>query len=111
MVNVDIINENPVTMAELKEKIEDIKKRDKELKPRTLKTHEYLERFVSIKGKDAVKIKEQLLKLQISRIKERHIAKIIDIMPKDIETLKLIFVGENVTLKQDDLEKILEALK
>ena len=98
-------------MAELKEKIEDIKKRDKELKPRTLKTHEYLERFVSIKGKDAVKIKEQLLKLQISRIKERHIAKIIDIMPKDIETLKLIFVGENVTLKQDDLEKILEALK
>ncbi|SRR3989344_3074489 len=111
MVNVDIINESPVTMAELKEKIEDIKKRDKELKPRTLKTHEYLERFVSIKGKDAVKIKEQLLKLQISRIKERHIAKIIDIMPKDIETLKLIFVGENVTLKQDDLEKILEALK
>ena len=111
MVNVDIINESPVTMAELKEKIEDIKKRDKELKPRTLKTHEYLERFVSIKGKDAVKIKEQLLKLQISRIKERHIAKIIDIMPKDIETLKLKFVGENVTLKQDDLEKILEALK
>ena len=111
MVNVDIINESPVTMAELKEKIEDIKKRDKELKPRTLKTHEYLERFVSIKGKDAVKIKEQLLKLQISRIKERHIAKIIDIMPKDIETLKLIFVGENVTLKQDDLETILEALK
>lgn len=111
MANVEIVNEVPLTMAELKEKIEEIKKRDKELKPRTLKTHEYLEKFVSIKGKDAIKIKEELLKLQIPRLKERHIIKIIDIMPKDVETLKLIFVGENITIKQDDLEKILNALK
>ncbi|MEK6907029.1 MAG: hypothetical protein AABW45_00735 [Nanoarchaeota archaeon] len=111
MTNVDIINEVPLTMAELKEKLEEIKKRDKELKPRALKTHEYLEKFVSIKGKDAIKIKEELLKLQIPRLKERHIIKIIDIMPKDVEALKLIFVGENITLKQDDFEKILNALK
>ena len=32
-------------------------------------------------------------------------------MPKDVEALKLIFVGENITLKQDDFEKILNALK
>ncbi len=111
MTNVDIINEVPLTMAELKEKLEEIKKRDKELKPRALKTHEYLQKFVSIKGKDAIKIKEDLLKLQIPRLKERHIIKIIDITPKDVEALKLIFVGENITLKQDDLEKILNALK
>ena len=111
MTNVDIINEVPLTMAELKEKLEEIKKRDKELKPRALKTHEYLEKFVSIKGKEAIKIKEELLKLQIPRLKERHIIKIIDIMPKDVEALKLIFVGENITLKQDDFEKILNALK
>lgn len=111
MANIDLINEMPITMAELKERLDEIKKRDKELKPRTLKTHEYLEKFVSIKAKDALKIKEEIIKLQIPRLKERHIIKIIDIMPKDLEALKLIFVGENITLKQDDLDKILNALK
>lgn len=111
MANTEIINEVPLTMAEVKERLEEIKKRDKELKPRALKTYEYLSKFVDIKAKDAIKIKEGLLKLQIPRLKERHINKIIDIMPKDMETLKLIFVGENITLKQDDLDKILNALK
>ena len=111
MANAEIINENSITMAELKEKLDEIKKRDKELKPRALKTHEYLSRFVDIKAKDAMKIKQDLQKLQIPRLKERHINKIIDIMPNDLETLKLIFVGENITLKQDDLEKIINALK
>lgn len=111
MTNIEIINEMPLTMAELKDKLDEIKKRDKELKPRALKTYEYLEKFVNIKSKDAIKLRDELTKLQISRLKERHINKIIDIMPKDIETLKLIFVGENLTLKQDDLDKILNTVK
>lgn len=111
MPNVDIINEMPLTMAELKEKLDDVKKRDKELKPRALKTHEYLNKFVNLKEKEANRLREELLKLQILRLKERQINKIIDLMPKDAETLKLIFVGENITLKQEDLEKILNALK
>ena len=111
MANVEVINENPITMAELKDRLEEIKKKEKELKPRTLKTYEYLSKFVNIKVKEATNIKEEILKLQIPRLKERHINKIIDIIPKDMETLKLIFVGENVTLKQDDLDKILNALK
>jgi DNA-directed RNA polymerase subunit F len=111
MSNAESINEIPITMAEFKEKIEDIKKRDKELKPRALKTLEYLDKFTKIKAKEALKLKEELVKLQIPRLKERHIIKIIDIMPKDIETLKLIFVGENLTIKQDDLEKILNVIK
>ena len=111
MTNVEIINESPLTMAELKERLESIKKRDKELKTRALKTQEYLNSFIDIKFKDALKIKEDIAKLQIPRLKDRHIVKIIDLMPKDLEILKLIFVGENITLKQDDLDKILSVLK
>ncbi len=111
MSNVEIINESPLTMAELKEKLESVKKRDKELKTRALKTQEYLNNFVDVKSKDALKIKEEIAKLEIPRLKDRHIAKVIDLMPKDLETLKLIFVGENITLKQDDFEKILKVLK
>ncbi|AJF62971.1 MAG: hypothetical protein QT11_C0001G0842 [archaeon GW2011_AR20] len=111
MANIEIINETPISIPELKERLEEIKKRDKELKSRALRTHEYLDKFSNAKVKDSTKLKESILKLQIPRLKERHIVKLIDIMPKDLETLKLIFVGENITLKQDDLEKILSVLK
>ena len=42
MSDLKVINEVPLTMAELKDKLEDIKKRDKELSERAIKTQEYL---------------------------------------------------------------------
>lgn len=111
MANVEIVNEVPVTMAELKEKIEEIKKRDKELNARAQKTYDYLARFTELKTKEAIKLKEELNKLNIPRLKDRHIVKVLDIMPKDIESLKLIFAGENITIKQEDIQKILNAIK
>ena len=32
-------------------------------------------------------------------------------MPKDIDSLKIILTGENLTLKQEDLEKIASIVK
>ena len=111
MPNVQILNEMPITMAELKEKLEDIKKRDKELNTKAKKTHDYLTKFVDIKVNEANKLKESILKLNIPRLKDRHIVKIIDLMPKDLESLKLIFSTENITIKQEDIQKILNAIK
>lgn len=60
--------------------------------------------------KDAEEIKKKLRGLDITRLNEKHIAKIIDVMPTDVESLKLIFAGET-SVKQEDLEKVLECLK
>ena len=111
MTDFRIINETPVSAVELKEKLEAIKKRDKEVGTKATKTIEYLNTFVHIKPKEAGDIKKRILSLNISRLKDRHIAKIIDINPKDIESLKALFTGENLTLKQEDLNKIFEALQ
>jgi len=111
MTDLKVLNEKPLTMAELKEKLEEIKKRDIEISERTQKTLNYLNKFVLLKEKEALKLKEALLNLNISRLKEKHIIKIIDLMPKDIESLKLIFASENITIKQEDLQRILEILK
>lgn len=111
MSDLQVINEKPLTMAELKEKLEEIKKRDKELSDRATKTHEYLNKFAHLKEKEALKLKEEILKLDIPRLKEKHIIKIIDIMPKDIESIKLIFASENITIKQESLQKILDVIK
>ena len=46
MVDVDtILNEEPMSMAELKEELDKIKKRDKELNFRANRTEEYLQHF------------------------------------------------------------------
>jgi len=37
--------------------------------------------------------------------------KIIDLCPKDLDSLKVILTGENITLKQEDMEKIIEVIK
>ena len=98
-------------MAELKNNGEYIKKRDKELNEKTQKTQDYLNKFVKLKEKEALKLKDEVTNLKIPRLKDKHIIKIIDVIPKDMDSLKLIFSAENITIKQEDLQRILDAIK
>jgi len=111
MTNLEVLNETPLTMAELKGKLEDIKKRDKELNERAQKTQDYLNKFVKLKEKEALKLKDEVTNLKIPRLKDKHIIKIIDVVPKDMDSLKLIFSAENITIKQEDLQRILDTIK
>lgn len=108
MAEFNIVEEKPLAMAEVAEKLAEVEKRDKELSFRANKTKEYLSHFVSKKKVNDIKKKMQ--GLDIMRLKDRTIIKIIDLMPKDMDSLKVILTGENITLKEDDLKKILEAL-
>tara|TARA_Y100000034_G_scaffold126401_1_gene177570 strand:+ start:3627 stop:3959 length:333 start_codon:yes stop_codon:yes gene_type:complete len=108
MANLEIIEENSLSLQELKAKLDKIKKRDKDLNPRGIKTYDYIGRFSK---KDTKKLREGLSKLGILRLKDKHINKIVDIVPKSIDELKAILSGENLTLKQEDLTKIVETIK
>ncbi len=108
MVNLEVVNEVSLSMEELKDKLDKIKKRDEDLNPRGIKTYEYINRIVK---KDGKKLKVNLSKLGISRLKDKHINKIVDILPKDIDELRSVLSGENLTLKQEDLIKIVETVK
>jgi DNA-directed RNA polymerase subunit F len=108
MTEFNVISEKPITMAEVAEKLKKIEKRDKELSFRGNKTKEYLSNFV---GKEKIAdIKKKLEALEVSRLKERHIVKIIDIRPTDTDSLKVILSGEAITVKEEDLKKILDAI-
>lgn len=110
MSEITILSEKPLTLSELKEKLAKIEKRDKELSFRANKTKEYLANF-TVKEKGISALKKKIEELNISRIKERHIVKLIDVMPKDIDSLKMILSGESLTLKEEDYQKLLEALQ
>jgi len=72
-------------------------------------TLDFTKKFEKIKFKDAIKLKEEISKLGISKIKDSDIAKIIDLMPEDASDINKIFV--DVTLDEEETNKILEVVK
>ena len=74
-------------------------------------TSNYIEKFVKIKPAKAQEIGEALREMKMEKLKEKHIAKIIDFMPEDSDDLKKIFVGEDFGLENDEISSILEKLK
>ena len=72
---------------------------------------DYIKKFVKIKPEKAKEIKKALQDLNMIKLKPKHIAKILDVMPEDIEDVRKIFVGEDVALDQDEITSILDAIK
>lgn len=92
-----IKEERPITMAEVvalagdSEKSQEIKK--------------FIANFTKMKAEEAIKIKEELAGLDILKLKEAHIVKIVDFMPTDATELNKIL--SDISLDQEEMEKIL----
>jgi DNA-directed RNA polymerase subunit F len=110
MPEIKIIEEKPISMAELKEDLKEIKKRDSELSFRTAKVAEQMEVLKVVKLKDAEEMFGKIQKLDISRLKDVHIYKIIDLLPQNLVELKNIVQSYSLTVTNEKLEKILEIL-
>ena len=110
MADIDVMEQKPVTMLELKDKLSNIKKSGKELNFRADKVHTYLDEFLAGSKKTSQDLYKKLSELKIQKLKERYIVKIIDTMPEDQDALKTIFVGETSTFKQEELKQILDAI-
>jgi DNA-directed RNA polymerase subunit F len=108
MAELKIVEDKPISMADLKEELKEIKKRDEELGFRTAKVQEYVDVLKVIKPKEAEEIFNKIHKLNIARFKDMHIFKIIDLMPSNMVELKNITQGLGLSVNNDNLEKILE---
>jgi DNA-directed RNA polymerase subunit F len=104
----EILEEHPITMAELKVELAKVAKEGDELNFRSQRTIEYLNEFVT--EKKLVELKEKLVKLDIPRLKEEHICKIVDLLPESPEDLKSILQGYTITVTNDNLKKIVEVV-
>ncbi|MBL7054323.1 hypothetical protein ISS05_01030 [Candidatus Woesearchaeota archaeon] len=108
MTEKNIITETPISMYDLKEELAKIKKRDKELNFRAAKTEEYLQQVMSFKK--AGELYDKLTKLDIPRLREQHIKKIIDLLPKTVKDLKVILQGYTLTINNENAKKITDAV-
>jgi DNA-directed RNA polymerase subunit F len=94
----------PLNMCEVSDVLKELKETDK---TKDLKL--FIKEFCKLTPAKARELKEDLLKLDIIKLKEGDIAKVIDVMPEDATELNKIFV--DITLDADETNKILEAIK
>ena len=111
MSNAEIIQEKPITLVNLRSKLDKVGKKEDELNFRAVKVQEYLKKFAKFDVKKSEEMYKKIEELEIPRLKDRQIVKIIDLMPEDIEDLKTIFSGEITTITPENLEKIMSVVK
>lgn len=108
MANMQIISETPVNIYQLKKELERIKKRDSELNFRATRTDENLNQIATYKSAD--ELFEKIFKLNIPRLKEQHIHKVIDVMPATVTELKHVLQGYTITVSNESIEKIMSVI-
>lgn len=99
-----IKEKQPLSLCELGEMLKGIKQTDK-----TKDMGSFIKKFCKIKPEKAKKLREELEKLELIKLKNSDIAKIIDLLPDDAAELNKIFT--DITLDADETNKILETVK
>ena len=108
MADVQVISEAPINIYQLKKELERIKKRDNELNFRANKTEEYLAQIATLKNAD--ELFDRIIKLNIPRLKEQHIHKIIDVAPSSLSDLKVVLQGYTITINNESMKKIVDTI-
>lgn len=108
-MRINILNEAPITAAEVKEELKKIKKEHKELNFRAQKTEDYLNQAFpdSKKSSDIVK---KLEGMKIPRLREEHIVKLADVKPTTEQDVKVALQGYAVTVTKENMNKIAKAI-
>ncbi len=110
MTKPEILEKKPIALVEVKSILKKLKTRDEELSYRAGKTEEYVNAAVKLKQKEASEIQKKIEELEIPRVKEEHIIKIIDTVPRSLAELKVVLQGYTVTISNENLNKIMSII-
>jgi DNA-directed RNA polymerase subunit F len=111
MANPKFVEQKPLSLVDVKEELDKIEKRDEELNYLSNKAKEYLAAFIKLSVKDRKELGKKLIGLDLTRLKEEHIVKIIDFLPKDIEELKVVLQAYPLSMPKKDQEAIIKVVK
>ena len=69
----------------------------------------FIKKFTKLKPKEAKKLREKLEELELIKMNNKHLSKIVDFLPDSSEELNKITIDTD--LNEDQKNKILEAIK
>ncbi|MHC1566397.1 MAG: RNA polymerase Rpb4 family protein [Candidatus Syntropharchaeia archaeon] len=109
MIIKEIVNEELLTLAEVKEILSEIREREKdEMRHEKRKALDHCNRFAKIDAKRSRKLVNELMKLE--KMREEIAIRIVDIMPRSKDELRTIYAKEKFTLTDEDFERILDII-
>lgn len=111
MPTPQFIEEKPVSLVEMQEVLEKIQKRDIELNYLSNKLKEYLSSFVVTNSKQKEELHKKLKGLELTRLKEEHIMKIIDFLPQTEKEMKAVLQAYPLSMSKKDMDSIVEVVK
>lgn len=110
MANFKIISSEPVHSSAVLEVIEE-KAKSLELTYREQKMQEYLNSRKKLSAKDFEKAQAELTALNVARLEQMHIIKILELMPHTGTELRAITSHSGTILVDENVKKILDVLK
>jgi DNA-directed RNA polymerase subunit F len=110
MSKPEILEKTPLSMTQLKAELSNISKRDKEPGFRTTKTLEYIGSFSTLSAVDFAALKKSIEKLNVPRLKEEHIVKLLDILPKTPAEVGVVLQGYAVTVSKENMKAIADVV-
>jgi len=105
---MNVIETKPVSMAEAKDILSSREKK-KELSYEQKLALEHLNKFTKLSPEHAKKLLEELS--GVLRMSQETMVQILNFLPKNADELRMIFSREKFSLKEDELNKILEIIK
>jgi len=69
----------------------------------------FIKKFTNLKVENATKLRKNLKDLDLIKMNDNYMVKIIDLLPKNSEELNKIFT--DVSLDEDETKKILDTIK
>lgn len=113
MSNYEILEKEAISNSQVKEildkRVEE--QEERELRYREEKTIEYLKNQKTFSVEEFNSIKEEIVALDIPRLDEEHIVKIIDLMPTNGTQLRAITSHSGIILVDENATAILDVLK
>ena len=111
--SLHILEKTPMTVVAVKEALDKIKESEEglELNFRALKAVEYGEDFARIKPKEAKEIFSAIQALEVPRLKDSPIAKLVDLMPQSEKSVKVVLNSYHLTVSGELIKKITEVFQ
>lgn len=105
MIGKKVIETDPITIAEVKEMLEE-RSKSHELTYEQNLALDHVIKFTKMDLETAIKLVDELKEI----IKKNQAIKLTDIMPNDMSDMRLMFAKERGSHKPEELEKLLEII-
>lgn len=106
MIGKKTLENEPIPITKVKQILNEFSEKY-ELNYEQNLTLDHVTKFNKISLEDA----EELIGKLEGIVKKKHAVRIVDIMPKDLPDLRLMFAKERMPIKKEELENILEIIE